>query len=226
MTAHRRNSTKIAIIGPGRMGASLGKIWSQAGHEVTLSFGRDQQKLQSAARAGGSRARTTQPAQAVTDAEVVVLAVPWGAVDAALQQAGSLAGKTLLTIVNPILPDMSGLAVGTTTSGAEEIAKKAPGARVVEAIPPFADVLASPSRRFDGEQTASFYCGDDAEAKQVVAELLADLDVQAVDAGPLRNARYIEPAGFLLVQLQYAPTAQGQYGLHVLVRKPEPIEES
>ncbi len=129
-------------------------------------------------------------------------------------------------IVNPLLPDMSGLAVGTTTSGAEEIAKKAPGARVVEAIPPFADVLASSSHRFDGEQTVAFYCGDDAEAKQVVAELLADLDVQAVDAGPLRNARYIEPAGFLLVQLQYAPTAQGQYGLHVLVRKPEPIEES
>jgi predicted dinucleotide-binding enzyme len=225
MTANYSNNTTIAIIGPGKMGATLGKIWSQAGHQVIFCFGRDQQKLESAARAAGPRTRTAHPAEATAAAEVVVLSVPWNAVDTALEQAGSLAGKILLTIVNPILPDMSGLALGTTTSCAEEIAKKVPEARVVEAIPPFADVLASPSRRFGGEQTVTFYCGDDAAAKHVVADLLADLDVQAVDAGPLRNARYVEPAGFLLVQLQYAPTAKGQYGLHLLVRQPETTRE-
>ncbi len=211
--------TAVAILGPGGMGAALGKIWARAGHRVTFGFGRDQAKLQAAATAAGPEAGVATAGEAVAAADVVVLAVPWGAVDAALAQAGPLAGKILLTIVNPIAPDMGGLAVGTTTSGAEEIARKAPGARVVEAIPPFADVLASPSRRFEGAQPAVFYCGDDAAAKGVVAALLGDLDVQAVDGGPLRSARYIEPAMFLLMQIQSALDAPGQVGLHMLTRQ-------
>ncbi len=176
------------------MGAALGKIWARAGHRVTFGFGRDQAKLQAAATAAGPGAGVATAGEAVAAADVVVLAVPWGAVDAALAQAGLLAGKILLTIVNSIAPDMGGLVVGTTTSGAEEIARKAPGARVVEAIPPFADVLASPSRRFEGAQPAVFYCGDDAAAKGVVAALLGDLDVQAVDGGAVAQ-RALHRAG-------------------------------
>jgi predicted dinucleotide-binding enzyme len=93
--------------------------------------------------------------------------------------------------------------VGTTTSAAEEIAKLSPGARVVEAIPPMAPILAAVSNRLGGQQISTFYCGDDAEAKRRVARLLADLDLDPVDAGPLTSARYIEPAGMLAVQLAY-----------------------
>ncbi|GAA6623202.1 hypothetical protein NUACC26_090270 [Scytonema sp. NUACC26] len=98
---------------------------------------------------------------------------------------------------------MSGMAVGTTTSAAEEIAKLSPGARVVEALPTFAEVLNSPSRLFGDQLTTVFYSGDDEEAKQVVADLLHEIDVEPIDAGPLKNARYVEPAMMLLIQLAY-----------------------
>jgi predicted dinucleotide-binding enzyme len=201
------------------MGTPLGRIWAQAGHRVVFCFGRDRRRLEEVARTAGPAARVASPAEAVAAAEVAVLAVPWGEVDQALGEAGPLDGKVLLSIVNPLKPDLSGLAIGTTTSCAEEIAAKAPGARLVAAIPPFAEVLASPSRRFGGEQPAVFYCGDDVPAKVAVADLLSDIDVAPVDVGPLRNARYVEPAGFLLVQIQYAPGAHGQYGLRLLTRE-------
>lgn len=220
MTAMTNQSIKtLAILGAGSVGAALGKIWAQGNHQVILTFGRDVQKIEAAARAAGPRARTaSSPAEAVAAADVVVLAVPWNAVDSAIQQAGSLQGKILLTVANPLLPDMSGLLLGTTTSGAEEIAKKSPGALVVEAIPPFAEVLTSSARRFGNVQPSTFYCGDDATAKSHVAQLLQELDVQPVDAGPLRNARFIEPANVLLMQIQYGGAAQGQYGLRLLHR--------
>lgn len=109
-----------------------------------------------------------------------MLAVPYTAIGDALKAAGSLDGKILFSCVNALLPDMSGLAVGTTTSAAEEIAQLAPGARVVEALPLFAEVLNAPSQQF-GDQTASvFYTGDDQEAKQVVADLLRETNVEAI----------------------------------------------
>ena len=222
MATHEEKGTvpaTVAIIGPGRMGAPLGRIWAQAGHRVVFCFGRDQRMLEEVARAAGPSACAASPAEAVAAADVVVLAVPWGAVDQALDEAGPLDGKVVLSIVNPLKPDLSGLAIGTTTSGAEEIAARAPGARVVEAIPPFADVLSSPSRRFGDEQPTVFYGGDDVAAKAAVADLLGHLDVTPVDVGPLRNARYVEPAGFLLMQIQYAPNAHGQYGLRLLTRE-------
>ena len=112
---------------------------------------------------------------------------------------------------------MSGLAVGTTTSAAEEIAKLAPSARVVEALPLFAEVLASPSQRFDNLTATIFYTGDDADAKQVVASLLSEIDVDVVDAGALKNSRFVEPAMFLLVQLAYGQQL-GQVAFKLLKR--------
>ena len=110
------------------------------------------------------------------------------------------------------------MAVGTTTSGAEEIAKLATGARVVEALPVFAEVLSSTSRKFGELDPTVFYCGNDAEAKAIVAGLLHEIEVEAIDAGPLRNARYIEPAMMLLVQLAYAQGMGGAIALKLLRR--------
>ena len=195
---------KIGIIGAGNMGTGMGKFWAKNGHQLMVSYSRSADKLNAAAAAVSADSLTGTPAEAVQFADVVVLSVAWAAVADALQQAGSLEGKILFSCVNALLPDMSGLAVGTTTSAAEEIAKLAPGARVVEAMPLFAEVLHSPSRQF-GEQTPSvFFCGDDAAAKAIVADLLRETECEPIDAGPLRNARYIEPAGMLLVQLAYA----------------------
>jgi predicted dinucleotide-binding enzyme len=206
----------IGIIGSGNMGASMGRAWAGKGHKVLFSFSRDLSQLQAAAEAAGPNARAGTPAQAAAFGDVVLLAVPWGAVSEALRAAGDLAGKVLFSCVNCLKPDFSGLAVGTTTSAAEEIAKQAPGAKVVEALPPMAPILASASHRLGNQQISTFYCGDDAAAKNNVAGLLAELDLDPVDAGPLTSARYIEPAGMLAVQLAYGMGLGPNVGMKLL----------
>ena len=193
----------IGIIGSGNMGASMGKIWAAKGHKVLFSFSKDQEKLREVAAAAGPNARTGTPAEAVAFGELILLSVPWAAVPEALKAAGPFRGKTLFSCVNCLKPDLSGLVLGTTTSAAEEIAKLLPDAKVVEAIPPMAQILAADSRLLNGQQISAFYCGNDLVAKASVASLLRDLDLDPVDAGPLTSARYIEPAGMLNVQLAY-----------------------
>jgi 8-hydroxy-5-deazaflavin:NADPH oxidoreductase len=207
----------IGIIGTGNMGSGLGKIWAENGHKVMFSYSRDTSKLEKIANSIGHNASVGTPVAAVKFADVVVLSVPYGAIADALTAAGSLEGKLLFSIVNALLPDMSGMAVGTTTSAAEEIAKLAPGARVVEALPIFAEVLNSPSHRFDDRQATVFYTGDDAAAKQIVAGLLTEIDVEPIDAGLLKNSRYVEPAMMLLIQLAYVQQL-GQVGFNLLRR--------
>lgn len=207
----------IGIIGAGNMGSGLGKFWAQNGHKLMFSYSRDEAKLKATAQSIGSNATVGTPAEAVQFADVVLLSVPYVAVENALKAAGSLDGKILFSCVNALLPDMSGMAVGTTTSAAEEIAKLAPGARVVEALPLFAEVLNSPSQRFGDEIATIFYTGDDEEAKQVVADLLRETDVEIVDAGPLKNSRFVEPAMMLLIQLAYGQKL-GQVAFKLLKR--------
>jgi predicted dinucleotide-binding enzyme len=208
---------KIGIIGAGNMGSGLGKIWANNGHKLMFSYSRDTSKLEKIAQAIGSNASVGTPAEAVQFADVVVLSVPYGAVEDALKAAGSLDGKILFSIVNALLPNMSGMAVETTTSAAEEIAKLAPGAQVVEALPVFAEVLNSESRRFGDQLATVFYTGDDEATKQVVADLLREIDVEPIDAGSLRNSRYVEPAMMLLIQLAYTQQL-GQVGFKLLQR--------
>jgi predicted dinucleotide-binding enzyme len=193
----------IGIIGSGNMGGSMGKAWAAKGHKVLFSLSKEPKQLQEVAAAAGRNARTGTPAEAVTFGDVILFSVPWAVVPEALKATGPFKGKTLFSCVNCVKPDFSGLTVGTTTSAAEEIARQAPDAKVVEAIPPMAQILAADSHRLAGQQISTFYCGDDTAAKAAVAALLRDLDLEPVDAGPLTSARYIEPAGMLVVQVAY-----------------------
>ena len=130
--------------------------------------------------------------------------------------ADALVGKVVWDATNPLKADMSGLEVGTTTSGGEEIARTAPGARVVKAVPPFADVLHSASTHIGAGRPGVFVCGDDGEARRMVMALVADLDAEATDAGPLSLARYTEPLGMLLVQLAYGQGFGSRIGVTLL----------
>jgi len=192
---------KIGVIGGGNVGTALARRLVPKGHEVMLSFSRDPVKLEHAAKTFG--ARTGSPREAVEFAEVVAFAVPWAAVDGALHDAGSLAGKIVWDCTNALKPDLSGLALGTSPSGGERVQGLEPGARVVKGIPPFAELLHSAEPTLDGEPVSVFVCGDDAAAKGLVATLLASLPATVTDAGPLENARYVEPAMMLLVRLAY-----------------------
>jgi 8-hydroxy-5-deazaflavin:NADPH oxidoreductase len=208
---------KIGIIGGGNMARSLSRFWIKNGHELMFSFSRSEEKLRELAASVSDRAQMGTPAEAVSFADVVLLAVPWVAVPEALQAAGSLSGKLLFSCVNALKADMSGMAIGTTTSAAEEIAKLAPGARVVEGLPLFAEVLLSESTQFNQQTATVFYCGDDADAKLVVAGLLEETGAEAIDVGALSMARYIEPAMMVLIQLAYVQQ-KGQVAFKLLSR--------
>jgi len=205
----------IGIIGAGNVGTGLAKHLVNKGHKVLFSFAKDPNKIAITARSFGARSGTVP--EAIAFGEIVVLATPWGATAAALQQAGLVAGQKILwDCTNALKPDMSGLAIGTTTSAGEEVARLAPWARVVKAIPPFAELMHSESMRIANQRPAIFVCSDDAGAKATIHKLLTELDTAPCDAGPLRNARYAEPAGFLMVQLAYALGYGTSIGLHLL----------
>lgn len=207
---------QVGIIGGGRLGRALAARLVAAGHGVAFAAGAGAEE--SARAAAEAVPGTTQDgvAAVVDAAEVVVLAVPYGAVDDALAGAGDLGGRVLWSCVNALTPDASGLAVGLTTSGAEEVARAARGARTVAAIPPFAELLASGDVVVDGRPPSVFCCADDDGARATVAGLVRDIGLHAVDAGPLEAARLVEPAMLLLVRLAYGGPAPRTVGLALL----------
>ncbi len=129
----------------------------------------------------------------------MLLTVPYDEVGKVLAPVGAdLAGKTLVDLTNPITSDRRRLIVGHTTSGAEEIAREFPTANVVKAFNAvFAEVYQSQNAQIDGHAITVFFAGDTAGAKAQVRELIVRLGFDAVDAGPLENARYLEPLSML-----------------------------
>lgn len=193
----------IGIIGSGNMGGGLGRIWAKRGHTVIFSYSRSQEKL-AALAASVPNAKTGTPAEAAAQADVVLLAVPWSSVPDALKQAGDLKNKVVIDCTNPLRPDLSGLALGHTTSAAEEIEKMASGARIVKAFnTAFAQVYQEGNRLFGSRMATMLYCGDDADAKAAAARLIQDVGFEPIDCGPLTSARYLEPLAMLMITLGY-----------------------
>lgn len=196
---------RVGILGSGLMGGKLGTLFARAGHEVVFSYARRQEKLKRLARAAGKNARAGTPAEAVQDADALLLAVHWSRLRDVLQQAGDLSGKVIVSCSLPMNADDSALVAAHTSSGLEELARIVPKARVVAAfnsVP--SEVLFSV---YEGRRRASrpslVYCGDDKRAKALAVTLIHNLGFQPVDAGPARIARYIEPFALLVAQLAY-----------------------
>jgi predicted dinucleotide-binding enzyme len=187
------------------MGGKLGTIFARAGHEVVFSYARSQEKLERLARDAGPNARAGTPAEATQDADALLLAVHWSRVEDLLKQAGDLSGKVIVTCSLPMNADDTGLVLGHTTSGAEELAKKAPEARVVCAFNtvPSEVLFGVFEARHQATRPSLVYCGDDEGSKETAAGLIRDAGFDPVDAGPLRIARYTEPFALLVAQLAY-----------------------
>ncbi len=196
---------RIGILGSGLMGGKLGTLFARVGHDVVFSYSRERSKLEGLAREAGGGAQAGTPREAAQDAEMLLLAVHWSRVDDVLAQAGDLTGKILVTCSLPMNADDTGLVVAHTSSGAEELAKKARGARVVSAfgtVP--SEVLFAVFEARKGERRPSLvYSGDDDAAKATVATLIRDVGFDPVDAGPLDVARYSEPFTLLIAKLAY-----------------------
>jgi 8-hydroxy-5-deazaflavin:NADPH oxidoreductase len=196
---------RIGILGSGLMGGKIGTIFARAGHEVVFSYARRQEKLEKLARDAGGNARAGTPREAAQEADALLLAVHWSRVDDVLKQAGDLSGKVILTCSLPMNADDTGLVLGHTTSGAEELAKKVPAARVVCAFNtvPSEVLFGVFEARSQATRPSLVYCGDDEGSKGIAAGLIRDAGFDPVDAGPLRIARYTEPFALLVAQLAY-----------------------
>lgn len=195
---------KIGVIGTGNVGAALGRRWAQGGHTVVFGT-RDphREEVQHLVAEAGGTASARPIADALAAADVVVLATPWPIVEKLAAAHGGFAGKTVIDCTNPIAPGLAGLAVGTTTSAAEQLAAWAPDARVVKAFNATgAEIMADPA--FPDGAATMFVCSDDEAARHIALTLATELGFEAVDAGPLRAARYLEPLAMLWIHLAYA----------------------
>ena len=192
---------RVGIIGAGNMGSAFARRLSAAGHDVFITS-RDIQDANKVASSVRNRVKAVPQAQLADSVEVVIAATPFQNQVDALRASGRLADKTVIEISNPLKPDMSGLAVGHTTSAAEEVAKSTPDAKVVKAFNTvFAQVLGDQPK--PGAKVQVFYAGDDAAAKRNVRSLIESMGFEPIDAGPLSNARYLEPVGMLNIYLGY-----------------------
>ncbi|MBK7875262.1 MAG: NADPH-dependent F420 reductase [Planctomycetes bacterium] len=208
---------KIAILGAGNVGAALARAWTRSNHEVVFGVREPSSaKTLAALKPLGTSARAASLADAVRGADVVVLATPWDATQAALAAAGSLVGKVVVDCTNPLKSDLSGLAVGHTSSGGELVAGWAPGASVFKAFNQTGAENMAAATRF-AAAPVMFVCGDDEAKKPVVLQLARDAGFEAVDAGKLQIARLLEPLAMLWIHLAY-PMKHGRDFAFALVR--------
>jgi 8-hydroxy-5-deazaflavin:NADPH oxidoreductase len=208
---------KIAVIGAGSVGGTLGRRWAELGHTVCFGI-RNVEDADAKALVGKIKgeARLASVGDAAKDAEVVVLATPYAANPAAIAAAGDLSGKILIDVTNPIGSNFS-LAVGFNSSGGEEVAKLAPRAKVYKAMNQVGfEVMANPA--FAAGKPVMFVAGDDADGKKVVLDLVASLGFEAIDAGELKLARLLEPYAMLWIHLM-ARRNQGRNFAFSLLRR-------
>ena len=183
---------RIGIIGAGRIGGNAARLFARAGHEVLLSFSRDADRLPALAAEIG--ARTGTPREAVEFGEVVFVSVPWPVVDDVIAQAGSLDGKIVIDTSNQF--GREGWENLGLRTAAEVNAARTPAARYTKAFNTLtAGFQAQAARRTGPDRVVMFMCGDDQDAKRVVADLIDDAGFIAVDmrgtaaAGPMEAPR-------------------------------------
>ncbi|MBK8976109.1 MAG: NAD(P)-binding domain-containing protein [Planctomycetes bacterium] len=210
---------KIAIIGAGNVGGALGAAWSKGDHDVVFAVREpDGERTRALLAELGGRARATHVIEAVAAADVVVLATPWPATEAALRAAGDMTGKVLLDCTNPLAADLSGLTHGHTTSGGELVAQWARGARVVKIFNTTgSDNMADPD--YGGTPVTMLYAGDDEQANAVAAELASELGFAPVRLGPLSAARLLEPFALTWITLAFRGGLGRGFALQI-VRRP------
>jgi len=192
---------KLSILGAGNVGMALARALLRAGQPVTLGVP-DPKRYADAVAALGPQATLTRSDDAVDRADVVILAVPYPAALAIAQARADWQGRVLVDATNPLAPGLSGLSLGTTTSGAEQLAGLARGARVVKAFNSTGAENMADSRYPQGRPMMPV-AGDDAAARQQVMALATLIGFDAVDMGPLTAARYLEPLAMVWIHLAF-----------------------
>ena len=190
---------KIAIIGIGNVGRALAYGFTKTAHTIVLGV-RNPGEAAAKALAAATKAELAAPAEAAKSAEMIILALPWTAVESAAKGLGDLTGKIVIDCTNPLgmIGGALQLTVGFTTSGGEMVAGWLPGAHVVKALNQVgAEIMADNAGL--SERPVMFMAGDSAEAKSRVASVLADLGFEPLDAGDITKARLLEPFGMVWI---------------------------
>lgn len=193
---------KILILGAGNMGSAFARQFSRAGHDVRIAA-TSLAKAQSVASAAAG-VKAVPVVGSAKDVDVVLVATPFEQAAPALASVGSLDGKVVIDITNPLTPDYMGLTIGHGTSAAEEIAKASPAAEVVKAFNTlFAQVVAEGPAFANAQVAPVFVASDSPRAKARAKALAESIGFDVIDAGGLKNARYLEPLAGLNIYLGY-----------------------
>ena len=187
---------RLAILGTG----ALGRRWGALGHEIRFGT-RDPAaaRVRDLVRSVAGKAIAADLRAAVADADAVLLATPYEAHAQVLRATGDLSGRIVIDATNPLRPNLAGLVVGHESSGAEQLARLAPGARVYKALNQTGwETMADPA--FPAGRAVMFVAGDEPQGKATVLALVGELGFAAVDAGGLAAARYLEPLAMLWIQ--------------------------
>jgi len=188
---------RIAIIGTGNVGGAIARGLAGKGHDLVLGA-RDPAKV--AALAAETGAQVASSVAAAAGADIVILALPWGAAEAAVRDLGDMAGQIVVDCMNPIGRTAAGmgLTLGHTTSGGEIVQGWLPRAQVVKTLNQVgAEIMADTARL--PHPPVMFMAGNDIDAKVKVGLMLTDLGFEALDAGDITKARLLEPFGMVWI---------------------------
>jgi predicted dinucleotide-binding enzyme len=216
------STMQLAVIGAGNVGGTLGRRWSRAGHAVTFGVRNPSDpKVAGLLRDIGPGANAAPVSECARHAAVVVLTVPWESAENALRETGDLQGKILVDATNPVVmtPEglREGLVIGHTFSGGEQVARWADGAHVVKAFNTTGwQNMADPA--YGSQGLSMLLCGDEAEAKRIVAGLAEQLGFEPVDVGPLRSARHLEALAMLWIDMAIFQGFGTGFGFQVVKR--------
>lgn len=194
---------KIAILGAGSVGATLGKRFIEAGHEVYFGVrSPESENNRQLVSQMGSNTKMGTVKQACQDTDIIVLATPWSATESAIKEVSDINGKIIIDCTNPLKYDENGLALemGFNTSGGELVAQWAKGAKVVKTFNQtgYANML---EPHYGQERTVMFVCGDDPSSVETVRQLADSIGFEAIMAGNLAVSRLLEPFAMLWIHL-------------------------
>jgi predicted dinucleotide-binding enzyme len=194
---------RLAILGAGSVGSTLGRAWARQGHTVIFGV-RDVNalKVQALLTEFGAQAQATALRDASAQADVIVLTVTWDAMPEVVEALGDLDGKVLLDCTNPLVGNQLDAALNLTQSGGEQVAAWFPGAKVVKIFNQIGwETMANP--QYKAEAATMFYAGNDENAKQIAAELASEIGFEPTDAGSLQASKFLETLAAFWGQLAY-----------------------
>ena len=206
---------RIAVVGSGSVGTGLARAWPGLGHSVVIgSRSPESERVVELLASLGNGVSAAGLTESVADADVIVLAVPWGAAEVSLSALGDLSGRLVIDATNPFVGGLN-LGIGYDDSGGEQVARWAAGAHIVKALN-IVDARLLDGKKLDGREISIPICGDNKEAKRVIGELIAELGFDVIDVGELEISRLLEPLCLLMIKLSIKKSLGAEIGFRVL----------